>query len=74
LGDRITWAHGDATALAGRGVGADLAVMTGKVAQVSVSDDHRNAVVPGHSSGQVLRHMSAPAQPWIGGVPGGFSY
>jgi len=39
LAERITWVHGDATALAGRGVAADLAVMTGNVAQVFVSDD-----------------------------------
>jgi SAM-dependent methyltransferase len=36
--DRVTWVHGDATAL-GRGPGADLAVMTGNVAQVFVTDD-----------------------------------
>ena len=37
--DRVTWVHGDATALVGRVTGADLAVMTGNVAQVFVSDD-----------------------------------
>jgi len=37
--DRVTWVHGDATALEGRGLAADLAVMTGNVAQVFVSDD-----------------------------------
>ncbi|QAY71352.1 class I SAM-dependent methyltransferase [Xylanimonas protaetiae] len=37
--DRVTWVHGDATALDGLGHGADLAVMTGNVAQVFVSDD-----------------------------------
>jgi len=36
--ERVTWVHGDATALLGRGVTADLAVMTGNVAQVFVSD------------------------------------
>lgn len=35
----VTWVHGDATSLVGRGVTADLAVMTGNVAQVFVSDD-----------------------------------
>ncbi|WP_214409543.1 class I SAM-dependent methyltransferase [Sphaerisporangium fuscum] len=34
---RITWVHGDATALPA--LGADLAVMTGNVAQVFVTDD-----------------------------------
>jgi len=38
LAERVTWVHGDATALVGRGVTADLAVMTGNVAQVFVSD------------------------------------
>jgi uncharacterized protein (TIGR03083 family) len=38
-GDRVTWVHGDATALAGREAVADLSVMTGNVAQVFVSDD-----------------------------------
>lgn len=38
-GDRVTWLHGDATTLQGRGLAADLAVMTGNVAQVFVSDD-----------------------------------
>jgi hypothetical protein len=37
--DRVTWIVGDATALAGRCVGADLAVMTGNVAQVFVDDE-----------------------------------
>lgn len=37
--ERVTWLHGDATVLRGRGVSADLAVMTGNVAQVFVSDD-----------------------------------
>ena len=36
-GGRITWRHGDATALPA--LGADLAVMTGNVAQVFLSDD-----------------------------------
>jgi SAM-dependent methyltransferase len=35
--DRVTWIHGDATALP-TGLGADLAVMTGNVAQVFVTD------------------------------------
>lgn len=35
----MTWVHGDATALADRAIGADLAVTTGNVAQVFVSDD-----------------------------------
>ncbi len=37
--DRVTWVHGDATALADRGAAADLAVMTGNVAQVFVDDE-----------------------------------
>ena len=37
--EHVTWIHGDATALMGRGLAADLAVMTGNVAQVFVSDD-----------------------------------
>ncbi len=37
--DRVTWLHGDATVLRGRDLAADLAVMTGNVAQVFVSDD-----------------------------------
>jgi SAM-dependent methyltransferase len=35
----VTWVQGDATALRGWGLTADLAVMTGNVAQVFVSDD-----------------------------------
>ena len=37
--ERVMWAHGDATALADGAVAADLAVMTGNVAQVFISDD-----------------------------------
>lgn len=37
--DRVTWVQGDATALAGLPLTADLAVMTGNVAQVFVCDD-----------------------------------
>lgn len=36
--ERVTWIDGDATALAGRVAGADLAVMTGNVAQVFVDE------------------------------------
>lgn len=39
LAERVTWVHGDATALTGREISAELAVMTGNVAQVFVSDD-----------------------------------
>lgn len=39
LADRVTWVQGDATALAGHVVEADLAVMTGNVAQVFVADE-----------------------------------
>lgn len=39
LAERVTWVHDDSTALAGRGVHADLVVMTGNVAQVFVSDE-----------------------------------
>lgn len=37
--ERVTWVHGDATALDGLGLTADLTVMTGNVAQVFVHDD-----------------------------------
>lgn len=37
--DRVTWVDGDATALVGRVADADLAVMTGNVAQVFVGDE-----------------------------------
>lgn len=37
--DRVTWLHGDATALGDRAGGADLVMMTGNVAQVFVDDD-----------------------------------
>jgi SAM-dependent methyltransferase len=36
--DRVTWINGDATALAGVSIDAHMAVMTGNVAQVFVSD------------------------------------
>jgi SAM-dependent methyltransferase len=36
--DRVTWINGDATALAGLSGAADMAVLTGNVAQVFVSD------------------------------------
>jgi SAM-dependent methyltransferase len=35
----VTWVHGDATSLVGLEAAADLAVMTGNVAQVFVSDE-----------------------------------
>lgn len=37
--DRVTWLHGDATVLDGRGLSADLAIMTANVAQVFVTDE-----------------------------------
>lgn len=37
--DLVTWIHGDATSLTGAVADADLAVMTGNVVQVFVSDD-----------------------------------
>jgi len=37
--NRVTWLHGDSTVLEGRDLSADLAIMTGNVAQVFVSDD-----------------------------------
>nr|WP_227464310.1 class I SAM-dependent methyltransferase [Nocardioides lijunqiniae] len=43
--DRVTWVDGDATALAEVGVAADLAVMTGNVAQVFVSDEDWSATL-----------------------------
>lgn len=53
--DLVRWVHGDATTLNGRAVEADLAVMTGNVAQVFVDDADwslnleavRNALCPG---------------------------
>lgn len=38
-GGQVTWVHGDATAVAALNPSADLALMTGNVAQVFVSDD-----------------------------------
>ena len=49
--DRVIWVHGDATALAGRGLSLEMAVMTGNVAQVFVSDEDWQstlAAVHGH--------------------------
>lgn len=43
--DRVTWVHGDATALDGHQTDVDLAVMTGNVAQVFVSDDDWHATL-----------------------------
>lgn len=43
--DRVTWLDGDATVLAGRDLSADLAIMTGNVAQVFVSDDDWSATL-----------------------------
>jgi SAM-dependent methyltransferase len=37
--DRVTWLHGDATVVTGQHLAADLALMTGNVAQVFVSDN-----------------------------------
>ena len=47
LAERVRWVPGDATALAGREVAADLAVMTGNVAQVFVSDDDWRSTLAG---------------------------
>ena len=41
----VTWVHGDATSLVGPGVAADLAVMTGNVAQVFVFDQDWSATL-----------------------------
>ncbi|GAA3706307.1 class I SAM-dependent methyltransferase [Microlunatus aurantiacus] len=43
--DRITWIHGDATALVGLVEDADLVVMTGNVAQVFVTDEEWHATL-----------------------------
>jgi SAM-dependent methyltransferase len=43
--DRVTWVHGDATAVQGLALAADLVVMTGNVAQVFVSDDDWTATL-----------------------------
>ena len=45
LADRVTWVSGDATAVLGRGLAVDLAVMTGNVAQVFVTDDDWHATL-----------------------------
>ena len=42
---RVEWLHGDATVLAGRGLDADLAVMTSNVAQVFVDDEDWSATL-----------------------------
>lgn len=44
-GELVTWVHGDATSLVGLGTAADLAVMTGNVAQVFVSDEDWDATL-----------------------------
>ncbi|MGY0385427.1 class I SAM-dependent methyltransferase [Nocardioides sp. WG-D5] len=49
--DRVTWINGDATALADLPGGADLAVMTGNVAQVFVSDQDWSVTLAGVRSG-----------------------
>jgi SAM-dependent methyltransferase len=41
----VTWVHGDATSLVGLETAADLAVMTGNVAQVFVSDEDWHATL-----------------------------
>ena len=41
----VTWVHGDATFLVGHEAAADLAVMTGNVAQVFVSDEDWSATL-----------------------------
>ena len=43
--DHVTWIRGDATHLVGRGLAADLVVMTGNVAQVFVSDQDWSATL-----------------------------
>ncbi len=45
--DRVSWIHGDATALPADLPAADLAVMTGNVAQVFVTDDEWSAALGG---------------------------
>jgi SAM-dependent methyltransferase len=47
LAERVVWVHGDASALPARGLAADLAVMTGNVAQVFVSDDDWRSTLAG---------------------------
>lgn len=44
-GELVTWIHGDATSLVGLETAADLAVMTGNVAQVFVSDEDWDATL-----------------------------
>ncbi len=54
LAERVVWVHGDATALVGRGVTADLALMTGNVAQVFVAD------ADWHDTLAAVRHCLRP--------------
>ncbi|MFE3999608.1 class I SAM-dependent DNA methyltransferase [Nocardioides sp. YIM B13467] len=49
--DRVTWIHGDATALAGLPGDADMVVMTGNVAQVFVSDVDWSETLAGVNAG-----------------------
>jgi SAM-dependent methyltransferase len=46
-GERVRWVHGDVTALEPLGLAVDLAVMTGNVAQVFLSDDEWGRVLAG---------------------------
>lgn len=86
--DRVIWLHGDATMLAGRHVAADLAVLTGNVAQVFVDDEDwavtldavHDALAPGGWLVLETRRPEARAwQEWdgqssAGTLPNGSSY
>lgn len=84
---RVTWVEGDATTLGGRHLAADLAVMTGNVAQVFVADDDwsltldavRSCLRPGGWFAFETRRPEVrdwerwDAAPTLVPLPGGFS-
>jgi len=69
----VTWVHGDATSLVGLEAAADLAVMTGNVAQVFVSDQdwYATPALSGHVYVPAAGSSSRPDDPRSGtGRPG----
>ncbi|MEU7915433.1 class I SAM-dependent methyltransferase [Microbispora bryophytorum] len=68
---RITWIHGDATGVPA--FGADLAVMTGNVAQVFLTDDDWTRTLRGihgalHPQGHLVFETRRPGTPGVAGV------
>ena len=61
----VTWIHGDATSLVGLEAAADLAVMTGNVAQVFVSDEdwYATCALSGHGYVPAAGSSSRPDDP-----------